>query len=161
SDGTDSWSFDLNGNPTMSGYTVDVGNRVTSANGWNYGYDEEGNVTSKVNASTTETWSYFYNQLNQLVKVEHKATSTGSVDLRVEFEYDVLGNRIEKSVDADGDGSGSAILTKYAYDQNANAWADLTSTGSLTTRRLYADAVDALMARISSTGNVDFYLTDR
>src|SRR5262249_34813343 len=109
----------------------------------------------------TETWLFTYNQLNQLTKAEHKATSGGSIDKRVTFKYDVFGNRIEKSYDADGDGSGSAVATRFAYDKNGNAWADLDGSSSLTTRRLYLDAVDALFARIGSGGAVDWYLTDR
>jgi RHS repeat-associated protein len=47
-----------------------------------------------------------------------------------------------------------------AYDLNGNAWADLNGSGSLTTRRLYLDAVDALFARIDSGGNTAWYLDD-
>jgi RHS repeat-associated protein len=57
-------------------------------------------------------------------------------------------------------GSGTAVVTKFAYDLNGNAWADLNGSGSLTTRRLYLDAVDALFARIDSGGNTAWYLDD-
>src|SRR5262249_47125383 len=40
-------------------------------------------------------------------------------------------------------------------------WADLNSSGSLTTRRLYLNAVDAVFARINSDNSVDWYLKDR
>src|SRR5207249_6325852 len=83
---------------------------------WNYSYDDEGNLSSKTKISTGEVWSYFWDNRNELVKVEHKASSTSAVDLRVEFGYDALGNLIAKIVDADGDGSGDAVVVKYALD---------------------------------------------
>jgi RHS repeat-associated protein len=82
------------------------------------------------------------------------------VERPANYKYDVGGNLIERSVDLDGAGAGSPVVTKHAYDENGNAWADLTAGGSLTTRRIYADAVDALMARIGSSNDEDWYLTD-
>jgi RHS repeat-associated protein len=70
-------------------------------------------------------------------------------------KHDILGNRIQKSV-----GLTSPTITKYAYDENGNAWADLDNSGSLKTRRLYNDAVDSLLAKIDSSGNTTWYLTD-
>src|SRR5436190_1062207 len=43
---------------------------------------------------------------------------------------------------------------------NGDAWADLASGGSLTTRRVYLDAVDALFARIGVSNHEDWYLLD-
>jgi RHS repeat-associated protein len=159
-DGASTWSYDLNGNRTNTGYNTDTGNRLTTDGTWNYTYDDEGNVTVKEDATTSETWTFTYNQLNQLTKAEHQPTSSDPVDKRIEFKYDVFGNRIEKSYDADGDGSGTATLTRFAYE-GANAWADLDSANNLQKRRLYLDGVDALFARLGSSGNPDWYLTDR
>src|SRR5207253_9981107 len=52
----------------------------------------------------------------------------------------------------DGAGSGAAVVTKFAYDPNGNAIADLDSSGTLLVRRIYADAMDALVAKIDSGG---------
>ncbi len=70
----------------------------------------------------------------------------------------MLNNLIEQTVDPDGTGLND-VTTKYAYDQNANVWADLSSTGTLLARRIYGDGPDALIARIDSNG-VAWYLTD-
>ncbi len=70
----------------------------------------------------------------------------------------MLNNLIEQTVDPDGTGLHD-VTTKYAYDQNANVWADLSSTGTLLARRIYGDSADALIARIDSNG-VAWYLTD-
>jgi RHS repeat-associated protein len=71
----------------------------------------------------------------------------------------VLGNRIERKYDADGDGATAAVIEKYAFDEYGNAWADLDNAGSLTSRRLYHDALDQVFARIGS-GQLDWYFTD-
>jgi RHS repeat-associated protein len=166
-DGTDDWTFDKNGNRTMSGFVTDDGNRLVSDGTWNYQYDDEGNVIRKVEGTTGETWVYAYNHLNQLVEAEHDPDGQSGVDLRVSYAYDVFGNRITRSVDADGDGAGAAVEERFAYNVGvgdpslANAWADLDGSGSLTTRRLYLDAVDAVFARIGNAGDVAWYLTDR
>lgn len=163
-------------------FTLDPGNRVTSDGTFDYTHDDEGNIVAQVNATTDETWLYTYNQLNQLVEAEHDPDGVGTgtgIDLRVEYAYDVFGNRIERSVDDDGDGAGSAVVEPFAYNVGinsplapygrgaggegglANAWADLDGSSSLTTRRLFTDAVDAVFARIDDADNLDWYLTDR
>src|SRR5262249_930501 len=147
-DGTSTYSYDDNGNRNMSGYTVTTGNRISTDGTWNYGYDDEGNIVNKTKIVGGEYWTYSYDNDNRLVDVKkYTASSGGTLLLEVKFAYDALGNRIEKDVDANADGTFESI-TKFAYDENGNAWADLSSSGSLITRRLYADAVDALFARI-------------
>ena len=159
SDGTNNYSFDLNGNRTMAGYQTGAGNRLTSDGTWNYAYDDEGNLATKTNIVSGQLWTSFYDHNNHLTKVERKPSAPSAVDLRVEFKYDVLGNRIQKSVDADGDGPGAATIQKFAY-AGADAWGDLDNAGALVTRRLYLDAVDQLFARVGSGGSVDWYFTD-
>jgi RHS repeat-associated protein len=149
---TTNYSWDANGNNTA--YTTTTNNQLQTDGNWNYGYDFEGNVTQKVSTTNQGTWTYTYNFDNRLITAEH-INSQGLVDQHDEFKYDVLGNRIQKSV-----AFPSATTTKYAYDENGNAWADLDNSGSLTTRRLYNDAVDSLLAKIDSSGNTTWYLTD-
>jgi RHS repeat-associated protein len=73
--------------------------------------------------------------------------------------YDVLGNRIEKIVDADGDGSGSPVTTKFAYDGNGNAYVDFTGSSTIVARHIFGDGADALIANIVS-GSTKWYLQD-
>jgi RHS repeat-associated protein len=161
SDGTDDWSFDQNGNRTMAGYETDDGNRLISDGVSDYVYDDEGNVVQRIDGTTGELWVHTYNHLNQLTKAEHLPDEWSNADLRVEYKYDIFGNRIERSVDDDGDGENVPVAERFAYDQNSNAWADLDDSNAITTRRLYLDTVDALFARIDSEGDVAWYLTDR
>src|SRR5439155_24731936 len=140
-------------------------NRLRSDGTWNYGYDNEGNVTSKTSIDTGEVWDYAFDNRNELGEADHKASAGAAVDLRVVFHYDAFGNMVEKDVDADGDGSGGAAATKYALDgwktgpqqsfvgnENWDAWADLDGSGALQTRYLRGDVVDQLFARVGSEG---------
>jgi RHS repeat-associated protein len=158
-DGTNTYEWDALGNDT--GHTIDPGNQLQTDGTWNYTYDEEGNTTEKVNIGNDEIWSYGYDSSNRLVLAEHKPNSVSDVDIRIVFGYDVLNNRILESVDADGDGVDPEVITKFAYDTNGNAFADLEDNLDLRTRRIYNDAVDALAARIDAdTGDPNWYLTD-
>jgi len=73
----------------------------------------------------------------------------------------VFGNRIERIA------SGTETAhDQYAYDVASgaasgvpNAWADLDSSSSLTTRRIYSDGVNEPLARIVATAS--WYLADR
>jgi acyl-CoA-binding protein len=129
-----------------------------------------------------ETWTYGYDQRNQLVWVEKRATDGGTLQLKDEFKYDAFGNRIEKRIDADGNGTWDTTQ-RYALDgwknlyapspltgegrgegfvgnENWDVWADLDGSSSLTTRYIRGDVVDQLFARITSGGTAYWYLTD-
>jgi len=89
-----------------------------------------------------------------------------------DFKYDLYGNRIEKSYDADGTGAGNATVTRFAYDawkntnqhlvgnENWDVWADLNGSSSLTTRYLRGDIIDQVFSRTDS-GTAYWYLNDR
>src|SRR6185312_1413642 len=47
-----SYSFDTNGNRTMTGYSTGTGNQLTSDGTYSYTYDNEGNQTSQTNIAT-------------------------------------------------------------------------------------------------------------
>ena len=94
---------------------------------------------------------------NALQRNGNAPSSGGTVDERILFSYDVFGNRIEHDVDPTG--GGTYTTTKYAYDPSGNAWADLSSGGTLQVRRIYADAMDALVYKIDS-GDTKWMLTD-
>jgi RHS repeat-associated protein len=158
-DGASTFSYDKNGNRTMTGYQTGTGNRLTTDGTWDYSYDDEGNLIQKSETVNNETWTYGYDQANRLLWAE-KRDLMGILQMRADYKYDVFGNRIQKAVDADGDGPQTTVIIKFAYE-GPNAWADLDSAGSLTTRRLYLEAVDSVFAKVGSSGNEDWYLTDR
>jgi RHS repeat-associated protein len=154
--GTLTYGYDANGNRKNTGYTTGTGNQLTNDGTWTYTYDSEGNLTKKSKGSLLETWTYGYDNLHHLVWAEDRQTDGGSLITRMDYKYDVLGNRIDLEVTANS----VTTATHFAYD-GQNAWADLSGTNVLQMRRLYTDAVDALFARIASSGTVAWYLTDR
>src|SRR5262249_12051915 len=99
-----------------------------------------------------------YDNLNRLAWAKDASTDGGATLTYATYKYDALGNRIEEDVWTSQ--SGVTVTTDYVYD-GQNVWADTSSTGSLQTRRLYSNAVDPVLARIDSSGNAAWYLTDR
>src|SRR5262249_53111934 len=82
-------------------------------------------------------------------------TDGGTLLQRVDYKYDVLGNRIQRAVTV-----GSTVTERFAY-LGQDAWADLDGSNALTARRLFGDQIDQLLARIDNAGAVKHYLVDR
>jgi YD repeat-containing protein len=155
----------------MTGYETGDDNQLTSDGTWDYSYDDEGNLTGKVNIASGQTWTYGYDHHNHLVLVEER-DNEGVLEMQAEYKYDVFGNRIEKVVDPARVGSQSTQVTRFALDGWKNTggqligneawdvWADLDSNGSLTTRYVHGDAVDQLLARQDGEEAAYWYLTD-
>ena len=173
-DGSESETYDAEGNRTTTGYVVGTGNEVTSDGTWDYSYDASGNETYKVAISRRRNLAI---RLRQQERTGHRATlvlrptridGTGDTLLEeVDYKYDAWGNLIERD-----DGVSSPTVTRYAVDgwnpalasqtgtANFNVWADLDSTNALQTRYLHGDQVDQLFARQDSLVAY-WYLTDR
>jgi RHS repeat-associated protein len=153
--GTATYGYDADGNRTNTGYQTGTGNELTNDGTWTYTYDQEGNLTQKSKGPSAETWTYGYDSLNHLLWAEDRQTPGGTLISRVDLKYDVLNDRQEYDVTA----GGVTTVTRFAYD-GGNAWADLNGSNALTMRRLYLDGTDQLVARIDSSGNAAWYLTD-
>jgi YD repeat-containing protein len=86
----ESYTFDDVGNRTAShqgsSYTYQAFNRLVAANGSSFGYDANGNLSSKIDASGT--WSYSWDYESRL----QQASKSGGVVLT--YAYDALGRRI-------------------------------------------------------------------
>ena len=76
---------------------------------------------------------------------------------QVTYTYDVFGNRLQQTTFTAS--TGATTVQRYGYD-GQNVWADLNSSNQLETRYLYGDAVDQILARVSASGLVAWYLTD-
>jgi RHS repeat-associated protein len=113
---------DGSGNVTTKGYQVDV-----PAGGTSYGYDANGNLTSKVEGS--DTWGYEWNAENQLVRV----SKNGSEVAR--FAYDPTGRRVERVV--------GGATTSYTYDANDIIRETL---GATSVRHIHGPLVDEPLA---------------
>jgi len=157
--GVATYSYDLNGNRTMTGYATGSANEMTNDGTFTYTYDSEGNLTQKSKGTNLETWYYGYDNLNRLTSV--RKTSDGTTNqVTATYTYDVYGDRIEQDEWVKPQsGNGVTTVTRFAYD-GGNVWADLNSSNQLTMRRLYLDGVDQPFARVDSNNVAAWYLTD-
>jgi RHS repeat-associated protein len=152
--GTATYGYDATGNRTNTGYQTGPNNQLLNDGTYTYTYDAEGNLQTK--STGTDLTTYSYDNQNRLTGVIE--TVGGTLQTQATYVYDVFGNRIE--ADEYTLASGVTTVTRYAYD-GANAWADLSSTNALVTRRLYLPGQDQLMASISAGGTAAWYLIDR
>ncbi len=148
---SESYSYDLNGNRTMTGYTTSTGNRLTSDGTYNYTYNNEGNMLTKTRISDGQVTNFTWDYRNRLTEVTVK-TSTGTTLQDDKFTYDVQNQRIGKNTL-----SGGQSWTIY---DRSNPYADFNSGGSLTYRYLYGVGLDTLLARYDGTNTV-WYLADK
>ncbi|MBI2807689.1 MAG: RHS repeat-associated core domain-containing protein [Planctomycetes bacterium] len=133
-------------------------------------------MTKKIVNSSGVTWKYGYSNKNQLTSVDKwsedpDTEGTAVLQSSADYQYDALGNRNQKTVDADGSGGGSAVVTRFALEgwnpakanpigtENFDIWAVLDGSSSLTSRNLDGDNVDQHLGYITG-GNAYWYLTD-
>jgi RHS repeat-associated protein len=146
-DGTATFSYDPNGNRTMTGYRTGTANQLTTDAVWTYTYDREGNEIQKSKGANLETWYYGYDTLDHLTSV--RQTSDGSTNLLlVTYTYDVFGNRAQEAKWTSGTGT---VTTRHQYD-GSNVWADTDTSNSVQARYVWGDGVNQIFARIEPTG---------
>jgi RHS repeat-associated protein len=142
------YSYDQIGNRNSTGYTTGVGNEMTNSPGVTYTYDNDGNIVAAKTSSGTTTYTYDY--LNRLTNVDINGTMAAT------YTYDALGRRI--GIDDSGTQTWTVYNGKTADD---NPYADFNSSGGLKMRYVDGLAVDEVLARTDSSGNVAWYLTDQ
>jgi RHS repeat-associated protein len=145
----ETYSYDLNGNRNYGSYSTGSDNGLTADGSYTFGYDAEGNMTSKTRVSDGENWTYAWDDRNRLTQVVEK-TSGGVTVTNDLFTYDVENRRIGKSV--------NGTQSWFGYD-GQNSYADFNGSGSLTVRYLTGQALDSLYARFDGT-NTGWYLDD-
>ena len=82
----------------MSGYTTGANNRTTNDGVYTYTFDAEGNVTKKSKGASADTWTFSYNNANQLTGVEDRSSDGGTLVMKATYTYDANGNRLESDV---------------------------------------------------------------
>jgi YD repeat-containing protein len=107
--GEAAYAYDANGNRTGTNLSTGGDNQLSSDGMWDYVYDAEGNRVEKHGHlfsnvcvpyySTSEIWTYGYDNANHLVSVERKSNGT---------TVDAWGNRVE--TDTNG------VATKFVLD---------------------------------------------
>ena len=151
---SESYSYDHNGNRTMTGYTTATNNETTAGAGYTYAYDHEGNLTGKTQTSSGNAWTYAWDYRNRLTGVVEK-NSGGTILMQGTYTYDALDRRIG----VDETVSGTETKTWTVYD-GVNPYADFNGSGTLLTRYLYGPGANQILARTSASGVTAWYLTD-
>lgn len=145
---TESYTYDSVGNRTAShlstSYTYQGFNKVTSAGGATYAYDNNGNLVTRVSGADTTQYAWdFENRLTQVT------LPNGTV---VNYKYDALGRRIQRTTSAAAD-------ERYVYD-GQNVIQDLDSGSSVVTSYLNGAGLDNHLRQNNSTTGVSYFLTD-
>jgi YD repeat-containing protein len=151
--GTSNYAWDANGNTKATNVVIGQNNQLLSDGTWNYSYDKEGNLIRKAGISNGLTWTFGYDNANQMTSAVETNSSNQTL-VSATYTYDVFGNRIASSVTV----SGTTTVTHYAYN-NGQLWADLSSSNALQTRYLSGQGADQWFARMDSTGT-NWLLTD-
>jgi YD repeat-containing protein len=99
---------------------------MVAANGTSFGYDSNGNQSSK--SDTSGTWTYSWDYENRL----KQASKAGGVT--VIYAYDALGRRVQRTSSVGG-------TTKFVYD-GADVARDLDGTGSTIADYLNGPGID-------------------
>jgi RHS repeat-associated protein len=100
--GGESYSYDLVGNRTDGGATIDPGNRLRSFQGFALTYDADGHLIQKTKGGVVD--SLEWNPLGELTRVRRNGT------IVAEFTYDGFGRRASKAAGAD--------TTHYQWDDD-------------------------------------------
>jgi RHS repeat-associated protein len=127
---------DLSGNVRTKSWTVNV-----PADAVSYAYDSNGNLTQKVDGSTT--WTYEWNAENQLTRV----LSNGSEVAR--YKYDPLRRRVEQVA--------GATTTKWAYDGE-----DVLreTSGATIWKYVHGPGIDEPLAKEDGGGALTYFHAD-
>jgi YD repeat-containing protein len=116
----ETYTFDHNGNRTMSGYQTGTDNRLTNDGTYTYQYDAEGNRTRRTKTATGEVAEYEWDYRNRLVKVTEK-NAQGTVTQVVEYVYDVFDRRIGRKLDTSAPfDMANAVIERYVLDDIHN-----------------------------------------
>lgn len=138
------YSYDLVGNRTDLGASVQPGNRLTYFNGYTMNYDADGNLLSKTGNGVSQSFSW--NALGQLASVTSNGVTTS-------YGYDGLGRRVRKTV--------NGVTQKFLYDGD-NLVMKLSAEGIRQLEFSYYPGVDnPHSVRESATGNIYYYATSQ
>jgi RHS repeat-associated protein len=143
----ESYTLDDVGNRTAShhgsSYTYQTFNRLTAANSNTYGYDANGNLTSKTDSSGS--WTYTWDYENRLTQ----ASKSGGVT--VNYSYDALGRRAQRTSSISG-------TTRFVYDGD-DVVRDLDGSGATVAEYLNGPGVDNKLRQVAG-GNTSYFVSD-
>lgn len=143
----ESYSYDGVGNRTAShlstSYTHQPFNKLAATGTASYAYDNDGNLTAKID--TGGMWQYSWDYENRLKQV------TRPDGMTVQYRYDALGRRVQRT-------PSTGVSTNYSYD-SADVVLDVNSGGSTVTY-LNGPGVDNKLKQSSSASTL-YFIQDR
>jgi len=151
------YSFDLNGNRTMTGFTTGQNNQMAGDGVFTYEYDDDGHRTKRTRVSTDpaddKVTEYAWDHRGRLISVTYKNNSDDVTKL-ITYRYDVFDRRIERKLDATSPiDLADAAIESYVYDGDDVVldFADPDGGGEqqygLRRRYQHAAGVDQVMAQ--------------
>ncbi len=151
----ESFIYDLLGNKLRgTGDTTDsvydLNNKLLENQNYDFGYDDSGNLISKIHKVSGETTAYFWSDENELLRIEKRSSLSAPANHIVEYKYDLLGRRIEKNI--------NGTIERYIYD-NEDIIAIYDGNGDLKTQFIHGPGIDEPLAMIQD-GQTYFYHTD-
>jgi RHS repeat-associated protein len=155
----EAYTYDDNGNRTLTGYTIGDNNLTLSDGVYNYTYDDEGNRLSRTQIASGEQQEYTWDHRNRLVEVVTK-DATDTVTKKVAYEYDAFDRRVHKRVDETGNGTWDRG-EQYVYDGEHIALV-FDDDGDLIRRNLFGPAIDQILASefIGTPNDTNWYFVD-
>jgi RHS repeat-associated protein len=121
--------YDVVGNPTDAGATLDPGNRLRTFNGDSMLYDADGNVARRKIGTTTD--SLLWDDFGELKEVRRNGTTIAT------FAYDGFGRRTRKTA--------GGTTTQYLWDGD-QLRAEASGTDTTTQTYSYYPGIDQLHA---------------
>lgn len=170
--GTSTYAYDLSGQLTGAGslgnsesFSYDsLGNRVNDASGnyvydslsdllkedwqYSYTYDLNGNLTQKLPKDQTKpAYMYAYSSKNQLIEVSITATALGQIVKKINYTYDVLGRRMQKSVwdRVEQVNPKKTYVRRYVYDAT-NVFAEFDGSNNLLASYVHGNTADDVLS---------------
>ena len=144
----EAYSYDAGGNRTSSAlngtYSYQSVNKLTRTSAASYSYDNNGNPVSRTDGSGTTLFGW--DEENRLTQV------TLPSGLVVNYKYDGLGRRIQRTTSAGAD-------ERYVYD-DVDVTFDLNADWSVATSYFNGPGVDDHLRQTSATTGVSYYLPD-
>ena len=165
----ESYSYDANGNRTMTGYSTGTNNQLTNDGTYSYTYDDEGNRLTRTHDTTDESTEYEWDHRNRLVSVTEKDEYDTTTQV-VEYIYDVFNRRIGRAIDTTSPfDMEDAVIERYIIDDASGVaspdggnvvldFVDPDGDGEtaidLAKRYLFGNAVDQLLAQEDVTESI-------
>lgn len=137
------YSYDPAGNRRVAGaeaeYIYDAANQLTQDAENTYGYDANGNQTTRTARAGGATTTYEYDSENRLTRVDLPGGDW------VRFSYDPMGRLAEKR-------ERSGAVRRYVYDRD-EVLAEIDEAGNMVREYLGRDALDMPMIVVSEGAN--------